>query len=99
MKKFIKFLPHVSIIISGMYVVLYIVDPFNPTMQFIDNPGTKFLLLILAISSVFNSVMLVYYQRREYRAWLKRRREKAMKSAANRESSENGTFGRDYSQK
>ncbi len=62
-KALIKMLPHLNIIISGMYIVFYIIDVQNSAMAFINNPGTKILLLILSLGSIISSILLIAYQR------------------------------------
>lgn len=57
----LKILPHVNIIISLAFIVLFIIDRYNPSMGFIDYVFTKWLLLILAISSVITSVFNVIF--------------------------------------
>ena len=59
----VKILPHINIVISGMYLVFYIIDVQNSAMAFINNDMTKVLLLILAICSTLSSIFLIWYQR------------------------------------
>ena len=63
LRKVIKVLPHINIVISGMYLVFFIIDVQNSAMAFINNDMTKLLLLILSIGSVLTSVLLIWYQR------------------------------------
>lgn len=65
MKLIKKIIPHISIIISGMLIVFFIIDRFNPKMGFMDNEGTKILTFILSVSSITTSILLVGRQRRE----------------------------------
>lgn len=60
---FIKALPHINIIISGMYIVFFIIDVQNSAMGFINNGITKTLLLILSAGSILSSILLIWYQR------------------------------------
>ncbi len=64
MKTVEKVMPHISIILSGMMIVFFVVDRFNSAMAFIDNDGTKILLLLLSVTSIINASMLVAHQRR-----------------------------------
>ena len=71
MKKAIRaaalFFPHVSIVISVMYIVFYIINSVNASMNFLDpeaTPQTFVLLLILSVSSLICSCILIYYSRR-----------------------------------
>ena len=59
----IKIMPHINIIISGVYITFYIIDLKNSAMAFINNPVTKFLILVLALCSVVSSIFLIVYQR------------------------------------
>lgn len=59
----VKILPHINIVISGMYLVFYIIDVQNSAMAFINNDMTKLLLLFLAIGSTLSSILLIWYQR------------------------------------
>ncbi len=51
MKRFVyTILPHCVLVLGEMYVVFYILDAFNPTMDFVANSITQFLMLLLALS-------------------------------------------------
>lgn len=60
-----KIFPHVAITLSGMYIVFYFIDRVNPAMAFIDNGGTKILLLILGIVSVINASCILHDERKK----------------------------------
>ena len=45
--------PHAAILICNMYVVFYAIDRVNTAMNFIDNPLTKGLLLILCVDGIY----------------------------------------------
>ena len=71
MKKVIKaaafVFPHVSIVISVMYIVFYCINSVNASMGFLDpeaTPQTFILLLILSVSSLICSCILIYYARK-----------------------------------
>ena len=57
----LKVLPHVCIIISLVYIVLYIIDRVNSSMDFIGFWFTKALLLILAICAVILGIVIVLF--------------------------------------
>lgn len=59
----LKALPHLNIVISGMYIVFFIIDVQNSAMAFINNDITKVLLLILSLGSILSSAFLIWYQR------------------------------------
>lgn len=63
-----KLLPHAAIILSGMYLVFFLIDRVNSAMAFIDNRITKALLLALCAISVFNACLLIRDDRRRERA-------------------------------
>lgn len=54
-----RFLPHIAIILSGMYFVFYGIDRVNSAMAFIDNEITKGLLVVLGLISVVNALFLI----------------------------------------
>ncbi len=65
MKQYFRdLLPHLSIILSLMMIVFFILDQFNDAMAFINNKGTKTLLLILSVLSVINAVCLIAEHRK-----------------------------------
>lgn len=45
-----------AIIISLMYLVFFGIDRVNTAMEFINNDITKWLLVILAVITIYNSV-------------------------------------------
>lgn len=63
-KAVIKILPHLTIILAGMLIVFYVLDRFNPSMGYLDNPAQRLLLLALAVTSIANAIILIAYQRR-----------------------------------
>ena len=65
MKYITKILPHFCIILSGMLLVLLIIDKFNSKMNFIDNDITKNLMIILTVTATVCSIMLACRQRRD----------------------------------
>ena len=62
-----KWLPHVAILLANMYIVFFVLDRVNRAMAFINNSITKFLLLILALVSIFNACMLIHERRQRIR--------------------------------
>lgn len=59
-----KLLPHVAIVISGMYFVFFFIDRVNSAMAFINNNITKGLLFVLCVVSICNSIRLICIDRR-----------------------------------
>jgi hypothetical protein len=64
MKTIARALPHATIVLSGMLIVFLILDRFNPSMGYLDNPGERVLLIALATTSIANAMMLIGRQRR-----------------------------------
>jgi len=62
------FFAHASIIIGMMFVVFFVIDRFNPAMEFLTSSLSKWLILILAICAIFtglySSVFLFQKQKR-----------------------------------
>ena len=62
---FKKLLPHLCLILSLMMLTFFVVDIFNPGMDFVGNDIFKILLLIYGIATaVLSSVLIVYYHRK-----------------------------------
>lgn len=53
-----KLAPHAVILIGNMYYVFWGIDRVNKSMNFIDNPYTKFLLLVMIACSLFSGLRL-----------------------------------------
>ena len=64
MKRLSKILPHITIILAGMFIVFWILDILNPTMNFINRNK---LLLAFCISAIITAILAVYYQRKSDR--------------------------------
>lgn len=62
-----KYLPHAAIILSGMYLVFFLIDRVNSAMAFINNPITKRLILALCAIACLESVWLIRDERRKVR--------------------------------
>ncbi|MDO4287227.1 MAG: hypothetical protein Q4C40_05830 [Eubacteriales bacterium] len=65
MKYIRALLPHVTIVLSILFVVLWILDYFNPMMHFLTGNLPKALLLVLLICAVATSIVTVYEQRKQ----------------------------------
>ncbi len=64
--KYLKtLLPHVTIVLSITFVVLWILDYFNPMMQFLTGPVPKALLLALLLCAIATGILTIYDQRKE----------------------------------
>ena len=67
MKRLSKILPHITIILAGMFIVFWILDILNPTMNFINRKISNKLLLAVCISAIITAILAVYYQRKSDR--------------------------------
>lgn len=60
MKRFFRLLehllPHAVLILSLMMLTFFCIDLVNGSMAFLNNTGTKYLLAILSVLSVFLAV-------------------------------------------
>ena len=59
MKLLEKILPHFIYILSIMFIVFFILDKFNPLMQFVNNNISSYLLLIFCIISLVFSIISI----------------------------------------
>ena len=62
--KFEKILPiiaHLIFILSGMFIVFWILDKYNPLMGFISGNISMALLLVFAALAFLNSVLTIIY--------------------------------------
>ena len=59
-----KIIPHICIILSLMMLTFFVVDKFNPGMNFVGNSIFKVLLAIYGVAVIIASVYLVAYNRR-----------------------------------
>jgi hypothetical protein len=60
-----KMMPHLCIILAGMFIVFFVIDRFNSFMAVLDNDTEKTILFIFSIIAIIVSGMLIYRQRRE----------------------------------
>lgn len=63
-KRIRPLVPHLSIILCGLFVVLYVADRFNSNMNFIGNNLSKNLQLLLCIVTLISDIVLVRINRR-----------------------------------
>ena len=70
-----KLLPHAAIVLSGMYLVFFLIDRVNSAMAFIDNDITKWLLLLLCAIAALESVWLIRDERAKVRRQAARRQQ------------------------
>lgn len=62
-----KILAHGNIVLAGMFIVFFILDQYNPAMNFIGNTISKRLLLLLCVLALAQSVIGLIAMRRSER--------------------------------
>jgi hypothetical protein len=60
-------LPHIIVILAGIFIVLLILDDYNPTMNFINNTVSMKLFWVFCILSIINAALLIVRNRKEWR--------------------------------
>lgn len=64
MKRMIRVLPHITIILSLMFIVFWILDQYNPLMNFVNSRISNILLLVFCILSLLTSIVTVILDRK-----------------------------------
>lgn len=64
MTRIVRILPHITIVLSAMFITFWILDIYNPMMNFLDSDISKVLLLIFAISALLTSILTVFLDRK-----------------------------------
>lgn len=78
-----RILSHCIIVLSLFYATLFVIDRVNMYMAFIDNLGTKILVLLLAILASVCAVDTIMTEReKQRRAYRRQQKELAKKKAA-----------------
>lgn len=65
MKQLRALLPHLTIILSITFFVLWILDYFNPMMQFLTSGLPKALLLVLLVCAAATAIFTIADQRKQ----------------------------------
>lgn len=66
MKRFLlRLLPHATLIIALIMLTLFVIDRFNRAMMFLANDLTKWLLAVLAVLIVVQSVIAIVQSRKK----------------------------------
>lgn len=60
-------MPHIVIVLSGIFIVFLILDSYNPTMNFVDNPVSMKLFWVFCILTIVNSITGIVSNRKEWR--------------------------------
>ena len=61
---FKRLIPHICIILSLIMLTFFVVDIFNPGMNFVGNDVFKILLLIYGLATIAASAFLIYENRK-----------------------------------
>jgi uncharacterized membrane protein len=67
MKMIRSLLPHILVVLSGIFIVFMILDWYNPTMDFINNPVSLKLLIVFCVLSLIHSVISITSNRKTWR--------------------------------
>jgi hypothetical protein len=59
-----RLIPHICIILSLMMLTFFVVDIFNPGMDFVGNEIFNILLVIFSVASITASGFLIRYNRK-----------------------------------
>ncbi len=59
-------LPHIVIILSGIFLVFLLLDSYNPTMNFTGNEVSMKLFQLYCILSLLNSIIIIAFNRRAH---------------------------------
>lgn len=59
-----RLVPHICIILALMMLTFFVVDIYNPGMNFLGNDIFKVLLVIFSVASVIASGFLIRYNRK-----------------------------------
>jgi hypothetical protein len=61
LEKILPIIAHLIFILSGMFIVFWILDKYNPLMGFISGNISMALLLVFATLAFLNSVLTIIY--------------------------------------
>ena len=64
MNKITELSGHLTVIFGIMFLVFLVLDQFNPMMNFIDNPISRWLLALLCLSGITQSILYWSQNRR-----------------------------------
>lgn len=59
-----RLLPHLSIILAGMFLVLYVADMCNPNMKFVGSSIARPFLLVFCLSTIVTEILLIRIYRK-----------------------------------
>lgn len=64
MRKILSVIPHITIILSIMFITLWTLDKYNPNMNFLDSKLSSILMLLLFIMSILTSILAAAWDRK-----------------------------------
>lgn len=59
-----KLIPHLCLILSLMMLTFFVVDIFNPGMDFVGNDIFKILLLVYGVATAILSIAVIAFRRK-----------------------------------
>lgn len=59
-----RLLPHVSIILAGLFLVLFVADLCNPNMKFVGSSIARPFLLVFCLVTIVTEIVLIRIYRR-----------------------------------
>jgi hypothetical protein len=54
-----KLLPHITFILSIMFITFLILDQYNPMMNFVNNDASMKLLAVFCVATLINSSIMI----------------------------------------
>lgn len=64
MKRLLSAIPHITIILSILFITLWILNQYNPNMNFLDSKLSSILMLILFVMSILTSILAAAWDRK-----------------------------------
>lgn len=83
-QRFWGFLAHTSIIVGTMFVIFFVIDRFNPAMEFLSSSISKWLILFFAVCSIGNGLFAAVFLFQRQKRHEEKRENEAAKIAAGR---------------
>lgn len=77
------FLAHTSIIVGLMFVIFFVIDRFNPAMEFLSSNISKWLILLFAVCSILNGLFSAVFLFQKQKRYEEKRENLSARVAAN----------------
>ncbi len=68
MKRIMQALPHLSIVLAGLWLVLFVANYFNGSMGFLDSDFATTVMVLVSVMAIVNACALVIERRRAERS-------------------------------